>query len=451
MRETPQPTPEATAPRLNARAAWRYSLLVAALVAPLNVINLGLPMLPVAVWLIARQFARRYRRQMTARETRLLALTSWTWLLVTALVPWVYAGASFALLLFLLPWRVVDFLMVWAAYLWFGRFVIGRTLQLQVPPRAAVVRTSEMLEQQAEEYEEATARTLTLAATWLMVGVSGLLLLVLLSTGIGIVLALLGVPLDAGTWTIASMLVAMSALVAGFAYFVSRKAAEVFPSHRLVLWLRRFHRTDLMDFPFPYFLERACRGIAVPITLQDSTVERARTAAELRPAFHLQRTALMACWFIFVVALFALFGRASWTDPQGLLLATVALLAVVGFFTLSVLSRRMGVVRLGTRRGERLIRELLDAIDSEAGVPQTLTIVSTPDESWQSWVLEFVERADAVLVDITHLSPNLYWELGVLRDRLQPKQLILAYGSRDGNESAIPLDMQSELVNLLGR
>ena len=50
-----------------------------------------------------------------------------------------------------------------------------------------------------------------------------------------------------------------------------------------------------MEFPFPFFLEHACRGVAVPITLQDSTVGAARTAAALRPAFHVLRgVAMMA-------------------------------------------------------------------------------------------------------------------------------------------------------------
>lgn len=371
-------------------------------------------------------------------------------MVVAGLAPWMAAGASPALLLFLVPWRVVDFLLVWAAYLWFGRYVVRRHLPRDALPRAAVASASEMLEQQAEEYQEATARTLTLTALWLAVGPFGLVLGVLLSVAVGIVLMLLGVPLDAGAWMLGSMSVAMPVLFASWVYFTWRKAAEVFPSHRLVLWLRRFHRADLMEFPFPYFLERACRGIAVPITLQDSTVSRARTAAELRPAFHAQRAVAMACWFIFLAALLGLSRRDSWTDPQGLLLAIVVLLALGALVTLTIFIRSTGVVRLGTTRGERLIRQLLDAIDSVAGVPQTLTIISTPDESWQSWVLEFVGRADAVLMDVTHLSLNLHWELRALREHLQPKQLILAYGVRDGHELTIPAAMQGELVNLLG-
>jgi hypothetical protein len=450
MSATPQHIGETEGARLGMREAWRSSLPVAVLVAPLNLISLGFLTLPLAVWLIARRFARRYRRQMTPRETRLLAAASWTWMLLPGLIDWVTAGAPFALLLLLLPWRVIDFLMVWAAYLWLARYVVNRTLLLQPAPRTEPASASQLLDQQAEGYEEATARTLTLAAAWLPLGAAGIFLFVLLSAALGIVLTLLGVPLDAGTWMAGSVSIALPALMSGWAYFISRKAAEVFPSHHLVLWLRRFHRADLMEFPFPYLLERACRGIAVPITLQDSTVPRARTAAELRPAFHVQRAALIACWFGFLAALAGLFGRASWTDAGGLLLAVAAVLAAGAMIALAVLVHGMGVVKLGTRRGERSIRQLLDAIDSEAGVPQTLTIVSTPDETWRSWVLEFVGRADAVLVDVTHLSPNLHWELGVLRERLQPKQLILAYGSRDGDGSTIPPDVQGQLESLLG-
>src|SRR5262245_30892256 len=223
-----------------------------------------------------------------------------------------------------LVWQVVGFVTVWGAYVWLARFVIRRTLRLQPHIREAE-SASAMFAQQDEQYAEATARTATLATAWLLVGSAGLFGVILISLLIvalvAVVLALLGLEVGGGAWVIpASLVVGSSVSLAGWTFFIERKSAEVFPSRRLILWLRRFHRTDLMQFPFPYFLERACRGIAVPITLQDSTVTDARTAARLRPAFRVGLAAQMAGWFVLALCGFELSRRESWLKLESVVL-----------------------------------------------------------------------------------------------------------------------------------
>jgi hypothetical protein len=144
------------------------------------------------------------------------------------------------------------------------------------------------------------------------------------------------------------------------------------------------------------------------------------------------------------------FRSETWRDPEVAIAGVGVLVSVAVIAAIAVAIKRFGVVRLGTSRGRQLAERLMSAIDSKAGVPQTLTVVSTPDESWQAWVLRFIERADAVVIDVTHLSENLHWELRTLADHLLPEQLVLAYGQREGEEQAIPSKIESELASILG-
>jgi hypothetical protein len=194
-----------------------------------------------------------------------------------------------------------------------------------------------------------------------------------------------------------------------------------------------------------------CRGVAVPITLQDSTVGTARNAAALRPAFHLLRGVVMMAWFGLVISVWSLFRGASWSDSWAVLMGVTAAVGFVLLVAVSLAIRHLGTLQLGTARGQRLVRRLLDAIASHAGVPQTLTVVSAPDESWQGWVLEFMKRADAVLIDITHLSANLHWELHAVADHLDAGQVILACGVAEGQEEEIPGHIQDQLRTILGQ
>jgi hypothetical protein len=205
-----------------------------------------------------------------------------------------------------------------------------------------------------------------------------------------------------------------------------------------------------MEFPFPAFLEQTCRGIAVPITLQDSTVSTARTAAQRRPVFYVLTAVTMASWWVLAISVMALWGSESWDDPKALFLVAAAAVSLAALIVTPLTTRRLGALHLGTKRGQRLVKRLLDAIDSKEGVPQTLTVVSIPDESWQAWALHFMQRADAVLVDVTHLSEHLHWELRAIAEHLEGEQLILAYGEPEGRDEGIPRDTLAELAGLLG-
>ena len=420
----------------------RYSAIFAAIVAPANLVFLGFPAGIFAIWLVARLIAKQHQRQITVTESFRLALGSWVSIAIVG-----FAIHGIPLTPFL-AFKLVEFATVWAAYLWLARYVIGR--HVVAPKRAATLSAEQMLALQKERYAEATARSLTLGVAWLTVGMFGMLLVIILALIVSVALSLLGLGGDGKTAFLIAVPTGMAVLLGGWAYYIQRKASEVFPSHKMVLWLRRFHQADLMEFPFPAFLEELCRGVAVPITLQDSTVSGANNAAQLRPAFHLLRTLMMVSWFMFFISAIAASDSESWQDPQALIGGAGVVLAIVMFVGSAIAIRRLDVVRLGSGPGRKLAEDLLAAINSKQGVPQTLTVVSTPDEDWQHWVLLFIERAHAVIIDVTRLSENVHWELRTLTDKLLPEQLIIAFGCLEDQAQELPAEVESELAAVIG-
>jgi hypothetical protein len=434
-------------PGMSPGAVVRYSLIFAVMTVPASFVFLGLPVAIAAVWIIARRIADRYQRQLTAAETFKLALASWGWMFLTSAFEAVGTGTGAALVL-MLPWQIISLATVWAAYVWLARYVIRRRLGLD-QDTSEKAGADEILAQQEERYAEATARSLTMGVAWLTVGLFGMFGLLIVIGLVAVILTLIGVEVGGGFMFFA-MAISMPAILAGWVYLIQKKTSALFPSRRLVLWLRRFHRTDLMEFPFPAFLERVCRGVAVPITLQDSTVASARTAATLRPSYYLLVGLQMSCWFAIFVSLLLWSDHEPNWDIETIMLAILTAVAIGGLVGAGCILPHLGVVRLDTKRGQKLVTDLTEAIERKQGVPQTLTIVSTPDETWQEWVLYFLIRSDVVLIDVTHLSENLYWELHQLREHMKPEQVIFAYGAPEGTNPEIPADMLAELEGILG-
>jgi hypothetical protein len=432
---------------LGAGAVLRYSAIFAAITVPAYFVMLALPAILLATWIIARLFAQRYRRQIAAKETFLLALASWAWLFAANCLHNVALDVP-PLTQFDLAFEALSFGTVWAAYVWLARFVIRRKLGLATGTGEAQ-SAQEALAQQEDRYAEAIARSVTLGVGWLTVGGLGIIVLLILLGIVAQVLTLAGVEIG-GAFGFYGLVLGLPALMAGWAYFIQRKTSALFPSHRLVLWLRRFHRKDLLEFPFPAFLERVCRGVAVPITLQDSTVVTARTAAQLRPSYYALTALFGVSWFAFCLSTVLFLQSDPGFDLETLLRGIVPALALVALIAVPIFIPHLGVVRLDTTRGRRLVQRLMDAIESREGVPQTLTIVSTPDDAWQYWVLRFLKHSDAVIIDVTHLSESLHWELRQLALHLRPQQLILAYAAPEGSEAELPPELQAELASVLG-
>ena len=65
-------------------------------------------------------------------------------------------------------------------------------------------------------------------------------------------------------------------------------------------------------------------------------------------------------------------------------------------------------------------------------------------------MVDFIRRADAVLVDVTHRSENIDWELRSCAELLGPGQLILAYSQTEGEDTDMSQKFRAELNEVLG-
>lgn len=222
-----------------------------------------------------------------------------------------------------------------------------------------------------------------------------------------------------------------------------RLTDHVLGSKRLshtVLWLRRFHHDDL--FPFDLLLDEVCRGIAMPITVADTTVPYSAVKARN----HWLVTASVAVTFLALISIFFVF---SGIPPARVAMVTVPLL-LLGM-GLQVLAMRLGG-RLDLRNDESrsAIDQVFDAVHNGKPMTSVLTVVRLSDENWQRWVGDFIARADAVILDVTHFNDNLGWELRACRDRLAPGCLVLACGEDAVGGQGRWSRLQPELERSLG-
>ncbi len=202
---------------------------------------------------------------------------------------------------------------------------------------------------------------------------------------------------------------------------------------RIVVWLRRFHNPDIKEFPFGEVLTQICRGIAIPVTLQDSMVD---TSDDLTQSS---------------------FGRSAsgYSTGCGLDIARLAVVLivagvagvmihpVVGLVTFVGVSfgarhlidpkkrtwmRRNGVMRLSEKGGVEQVDRLTAKIHTDQGSRQPFLVLGVPDAIWQRIVTQWVQAADAVVMDITEISEHMIWEMHQCKALLAPEQIIFAYG-----------------------
>ncbi len=227
----------------------------------------------------------------------------------------------------------------------------------------------------------------------------------------------------------------------GYVRLMNRLLGRKRLSHT-VLWLRRFHQDDL--FPFDLLLDEVCRGIAMPMTVADTTVPN----STLKASTHLHWLAKVGIVVMFLGFLSFFFFSSD--TPNARIAMVTGPLVLLG----------MGLGALGMRLGGRLdlrndearsaIEQVFNAVHTGKPMTSALTVVRLSDENWQRWVGDFIARADAVILDVTHLNDNLDWELRACRDRLAPGCLVLACGEDAGGGQGRWSRVQPELERSLG-
>jgi hypothetical protein len=244
---------------------------------------------------------------------------------------------------------------------------------------------------------------------------------------------------EGGTQTWFLLILIMVTMLAVFSYVV-RRALFVKRLNRTVLWLRRFHQDGI--FPFDLVLDDVCRGVALPITVADTTVPKSAITSQLSPVFSL---GFLLIGFAFMGG----FGAMAFFQLKQIVWVSIPLALTGGI--LMFLSMRLGGrkdLRSGTSKP--VIDKLLNSLDQQLPIPSTLTVMRLSDENWQNWVGAFIDRADAVIMDVTYLNDNLGWELNACRERLEPTSLILACSRNRQSDEDPWTPLIPELERFLG-
>lgn len=323
---------------------------------------------------------------------------------------------------------LVTLVLVWI-------FAYIRLLRWWSRRRRPITPQPDLALQRASVRRSDTARSVVMALLWPMAGITGVLLISILAS-----VVLEWMPAAPGYSRELIMVVFAVLLLNAYVLFITRKLLYK-PTGRFVLWLRRFHENGA--FPFNTLLEDASRGIALPVTVQDTTVARSSTAASTRASQFASQALVGICLMSGFVLL------VNGVQP-GRLAAILGPLILLGYALVIWLQNSGGNSDLRTKRGQKRLRELLHLMDSNQKIPQALTIVRMSDENWKEWVEEFIRRADAIIVDVTHLTESLNWELQTCSRCLQPAQMILACGSDEDSEADPWPSIKTRLEEILG-
>jgi hypothetical protein len=105
---------------------------------------------------------------------------------------------------------------------------------------------------------------------------------------------------------------------------------------------------------------------------------------------------------------------------------------------IAVLTRRRGVIDLRLSNAVAVSQELIQKIHSGRDACAGTYVLRCPDSEWQLVVLEFLKKADCVVVDVTVPSDNVLWEIKLASLVVPPDQLVLAHGVWADGDPSLP-------------
>lgn len=214
------------------------------------------------------------------------------------------------------------------------------------------------------------------------------------------------------------------------------------PTGRMVLWLRRFHEDGA--FPFDLLLEDMVRSIALPVTVQDTTVTGSSIAARTNPRGILVQTIAGSIGMGMFIALVMVK-----MDPWIILPIGLPLFIITQIWALREI-RRDRTNDLRTGAGQKRLAQLMSLLDGKKKIPNALTTFRMSDDNWKEHVETFIKRSDAIIIDITHLTESLGWELNTCKKLLRPEQMILACGHVEDSEEDPWPPLLAKLEQMLG-
>ena len=217
----------------------------------------------------------------------------------------------------------------------------------------------------------------------------------------------------------------------------------------IVLWLRRFGASDAERSVVHVHLGGCCAGMAVPVTIQDSSLQYSYQEASLRS---LRGMPLALGQIVALNLLLALLLVPFIDDISSFRYFWVAMIleALLVALLHRRLFRRSGAFALMEPEAVgRFLREI------KTGKPRTaggggIAVIKVEDAKWPAAIEVALRHTDVLVADVSRLSPNITWELARARERLDARQFVFAYGVDPGEAESVPDDVTNALVSVLG-
>jgi len=199
---------------------------------------------------------------------------------------------------------------------------------------------------------------------------------------------------------------------------------------KTLLWLRKFRESDRDKYQLQYLIKHATKKCLSPMTIQDASYRASYLRGMLNPLvapmlimFLTVATAATAAYIITWQAPptfneiwnnpFAPPRRASYTDFLAGIVVWFFVVPALGYF----LIRRLGYRSFADRRGLEKATRRLQAIKSGTTTvaPGSIDVWKCSNENWQSVVHLAVSASDIVLVDLSEVNENIWWEINTVR------------------------------------
>ncbi len=237
-------------------------------------------------------------------------------------------------------------------------------------------------------------------------------------------------------------------LVGFFIYF------RMIRADKYAIWLRRFHGSKPRRLRFNMLLNRACPGLCVPITVQDSVFKTSYYSSGSRMllvapiVFGLGILLYLLCAVTIAVGLAKLGGGDGLTISLGLLMALVPL-GLFGYAVKKQMIKR-GHIALTPRNAIEEVGSTLQKITQRKLGFQGVMIFKCPDEVWQQVVSLGISRASAVIIDVSDLTENVLWELRTSLEKHRPESVLLTFGVPKNTREELPRIIWAELEKVVG-
>lgn len=195
-----------------------------------------------------------------------------------------------------------------------------------------------------------------------------------------------------------------------------------------MLWLRKFDADRGRFFKITHVMDRLFRYHISPVFLSDRTLEVSDTSRGYKVASAIVPLSLITQIGVLGYLLYFFYYDLWYMVPlEYLMLVVLALLAA--FPIMLLLVAVTWVIVSVTHRANAPVRtaqQIKSKLSPESYQRRAQMFRST-DEDWQQSVEFLLEVSDVVVFDVTHLNPNLFWELETTIASKPAERIIFIY------------------------